>query len=69
MTRENKFRLVLLAVIEFVLIGGGIALVLIGHAAAGILLLVVGTAVTTSLMIMLVVKGQRSAAKDRDEGG
>ena len=65
MTSENKLRLALLAIIELVLIGGGIAL-FIGQATAAILLVVIGVGITSVLMVMLVLKGRPPVANQHD---
>ncbi len=66
MTSENKLRLALLAIIELVLIGGGIALFMIGQATAAILLVVIGVGITSVLMVMLVLKGRPPVANQHD---
>ena len=57
----DVYKLALLAIAELVIFAGGAFLIVGGHSLEGILLIVVGTGITSALIVMLLLAAKREA--------
>ncbi|MEM9335642.1 MAG: hypothetical protein AAGA33_12400 [Pseudomonadota bacterium] len=66
MKRNELYKLALVAIAELLVFAGGAVLIVNGHTLAGILLIVLGTLLTSALMVVLVLRHKRDARRDDD---